>query len=170
MNDETAYDDWLRSTSVATETVDLSQRSNITVRLYLDDVRKCPVGWTLARSVAEAIDVMKQWTVVEASLDHDLGACDECLLREEVAALAANGAFLCPHIPNGMEFVRWMKRTGVWPQNKPTVHSANGGEAPRMREQIDAHWRPMNTDEPIGVSHAMSDQRLEELTKDETVK
>ncbi len=151
MNDDTAYNDWLRSTSVATETVDLSQRSNITVRLYLDDVRKCPVGWTLARSVAEAIDVMKRWTVVEASLDHDLGACDECLKREEVAALAANGAFLCQHVPNGMEFVRWMKRTGVWPTSKPTVHSANGGKAPLMREEIEAHWRAVNTDTSTDV-------------------
>lgn len=151
MSDDTAYDNWLRSTSVATETVDLSHRSHVTVRLYLDDVRPCPVGWTLARSVAEAIEVMKRWTVVDASLDHDLGACDECLKREEVAALAATGAFLCPHIPNGMEFVRWMKRTGEWPTNKPTVHSANAGEAPRMREEIEAHWRPMNAGESSDV-------------------
>lgn len=139
-NDDADYERWLASTGIATEAVDLSQRSPIEVRLYLDDVRKCPFGYTLARSVEEAIDVMLRWTVTDASLDHDLGACAECLQREEVAAAAATGAFLCEHVPNGMAFVNWMKRTNVWPVNKPTVHSANGAKAPLMREEIERHF------------------------------
>ena len=140
MSDDDAYADWQRSNSIATEAVDLSQRSPIEVRLYLDDVRPCPFGYTLARSVAEAIELMVRWTVTDASLDHDLGACDDCLRREEVAAAAATGAFLCKHVPNGMAFVKWMKRTGVWPVNKPKVHSANGDKAPKMRDEIERHF------------------------------
>ena len=83
---------------------------------------------------------MRHWTVTDASLDHDLGACDDCLRREEVAAAAANGAFLCEHVPNGTEFARWMVRTGVWPTNKPKVHSANPTGAATMRAMIDTHF------------------------------
>lgn len=43
------------------------------MRVYLDDVRPAPEGWTLARSYKEAIALLSQGNVTVISLDHDLG-------------------------------------------------------------------------------------------------
>ena len=136
MDDHAAYARWLRDNGVATEPVDLTQRSPIEVRLYLDDVRKCPFGYTLARSVAEAVAIMKAWNVTEASLDHDLGACADCLASDAHAAETLH----CDHVPDGRAFVRWMIATGCWPRRKPVVHSANPSGAAAMRAMIDQHF------------------------------
>lgn len=44
-----------------------------TVKLYLDDVRPPPPGWTLVRWPDEAITLLATGQVDELSLDHDLG-------------------------------------------------------------------------------------------------
>jgi hypothetical protein len=49
------------------------------MKLWLDDRRPAPSGWTRAYSVAEAQRYLTTGLVEEASLDHDLGACDRCL-------------------------------------------------------------------------------------------
>lgn len=43
------------------------------VKLWLDDVRPAPPGWTHVRSVNEALALLATGTVTAASLDHDLG-------------------------------------------------------------------------------------------------
>lgn len=43
------------------------------VRLYLDDERALPHGWTAAKTAQEAIEILKKENVSEVSLDHDLG-------------------------------------------------------------------------------------------------
>jgi hypothetical protein len=45
----------------------------ISVKLFLDDVRDAPDGWTLARTVDECIHYLLTGKVDELSLDHDLG-------------------------------------------------------------------------------------------------
>ena len=47
--------------------------------LWLDDRRPAPSGWTRAYTVAEAQRYLATEEVEEASLDHDLGACEACL-------------------------------------------------------------------------------------------
>ena len=136
-SEDDRYATWLASRDVGTETVDLSRRTQVNVRLYLDDVRKCPVGWTVARSVDDAICLMREFTVAEASLDHDLGACSRCIREDPNAAAQLH----CPHVPDGQAFVRWMTATGCWPQAKPTVHSMNPVGAAAMRSMIDQHWK-----------------------------
>ena len=43
-------------------------------KLYLDDLRDCPSGYVLARSSAEAIDILKEKGMPSLiSFDHDLG-------------------------------------------------------------------------------------------------
>lgn len=42
------------------------------MKLYVDDLRKCPDGWVLARSVTEAIRILATQSVDEVSLDHDI--------------------------------------------------------------------------------------------------
>lgn len=43
------------------------------VKVYLDDVRDCPEGWELARTVQEAVDFLRTGKVTHISLDFDLG-------------------------------------------------------------------------------------------------
>ena len=107
------------------------------IRLYLDDQRKCPVGWTLARSVAEAVRLSLEYTVAEASLDHDLGACGECLRTVPEAARTLG----CPHVPSGMEYLRWCHAADRWPLVPPRVHSLNVEGGAAMRAYIAEHYR-----------------------------
>lgn len=43
------------------------------MKVYLDDMRPAPPGWTLVRWPAEAIALLEAGDVEEISLDHDLG-------------------------------------------------------------------------------------------------
>jgi hypothetical protein len=43
------------------------------INLYLDDLRVCPEGFTVARTMDEAIQMMKKYNIYILSLDHDLG-------------------------------------------------------------------------------------------------
>jgi len=82
-------------------------------RLWLDDVRSAPEGWTHVRSVNEAIRLLQTGTVIEASLDHDLGDYHH------------DGG-------DGYKVVDWMAEHGTWPMQGVHVHSAN----PVGRERI----------------------------------
>jgi hypothetical protein len=42
------------------------------MRLYVDDLRKCPEGWELARTNTEAIRLLSTGYVEEISIDHDI--------------------------------------------------------------------------------------------------
>lgn len=42
------------------------------MKLYVDDLRACPEGWELARTVTSAIRMLAQFSVEEVSLDHDI--------------------------------------------------------------------------------------------------
>lgn len=42
------------------------------MKLYVDDLRECPVGWHLARSVSDAISLLDTGYVEELDLDHDI--------------------------------------------------------------------------------------------------
>jgi len=60
------------------------------MKLYVDDIRKEPVGWTLAKNIGEAIKAIEMFCPDEISLDHDIShqvkvgkvsrpyPCDEC--------------------------------------------------------------------------------------------
>lgn len=42
------------------------------MRLYVDDLRKEPKGWTRAKTVTEAIRILATQEVTEVSIDHDI--------------------------------------------------------------------------------------------------
>lgn len=42
------------------------------MKLYVDDLRRCPDGWKLARTITQAISLLYQGAVDEISLDHDI--------------------------------------------------------------------------------------------------
>ena len=64
------------------------------VLLWLDDERPAPAGWTWVRTASEAIDWLSKGTVLEISMDHDLGDNEVngtgygliCWIEEAVAA------------------------------------------------------------------------------------
>lgn len=43
------------------------------VNVYLDDLRVCPEGYTIARNYADALAMLREGNVGVLSLDHDLG-------------------------------------------------------------------------------------------------
>ncbi|MGC4063201.1 MAG: hypothetical protein QM784_00835 [Polyangiaceae bacterium] len=43
------------------------------MRVFVDDQRPAPSGWTLARNADEAIAMLRRGNVEELSLDYDLG-------------------------------------------------------------------------------------------------
>jgi len=45
----------------------------VDMKLFLDDKRKCPPGYTLCRWPEDVIQLLKTEKVSEVSLDHDLG-------------------------------------------------------------------------------------------------
>jgi hypothetical protein len=78
------------------------------VKLWLDDVRLPPKGWTWAKTVDEAVALFGTTEVTDASLDHDLGT-------------DAEGN----ELPEGRTLVYWMAENDRWPSNSIAVHSAN---------------------------------------------
>ena len=48
------------------------------MKLYVDDIRIAPAGWTQAWNASEAIGHLATREVTELSLDHDLGDPGEC--------------------------------------------------------------------------------------------
>lgn len=104
------------------------------MKLYLDDIRPCPEGWTYAQTVSEAVSKVEaclargeDWT--HASLDHDLA--------EEHYIGSSYGS--PPQTGTGTDFVDWMIEKNIWPTHKPKVHSMNPSGAARMRVAIDRY-------------------------------
>lgn len=50
------------------------------MKLFVDDIRKCPDGWELARTNTKAIRVLSTMPIEEISIDHDI-----CCQMEQVA-------------------------------------------------------------------------------------
>jgi hypothetical protein len=110
--------------------------------LWLDDIRPAPRGFTHVKTIQEARAFLESGRVAFASLDHDLGACDECSegltpdewLKKHNYASMPN----CSHFGTGYDLVCWMEETGHWPTVYwPTVHSANAAGRRRMEEAIE---------------------------------
>jgi len=90
------------------------------MKVYLDDVREAPDGWTRVRWPDEAIELLKTNEVTHISLDHDLGddargTGNDVLLWIEQAVLLEN--FIPPSI---------------------AVHSSNTSARLKMQLGIDA--------------------------------
>lgn len=44
------------------------------MKLYVDDIREAPQGWTLARTISDAVTLIRNYSeeITEVSLDHDI--------------------------------------------------------------------------------------------------
>lgn len=87
------------------------------VKLWLDDLRTPPPGWTWAKTFDEAVEILKTGLVVAASLDHDLG------LEK-----------------TGYDVVCWMEENDVWPKNGVSVHSMNPVGRAKMQVVIENNY------------------------------
>lgn len=97
------------------------------MKLWLDDIRPAPPGWTHVRSVPEAQRFLLAGVVEEASFDHDLGAgCERgCWTTGDVVEQACARPCDCPCHLTGYDLCKWMAETGHWPTARPRIHSAN---------------------------------------------
>lgn len=93
------------------------------MKVYLDDKRTPPDGWTLCRWPEDVIALLKAGDVEELSLDHDLD--DQTLGRERT----------------GYDVLTWIEEqvhTGDYvPPVGIYVHSANAAGMLRMRAAIE---------------------------------
>ena len=83
------------------------------MKLYLDDVRECPQGWTLVKTAPEMIRCLESSEVEEISLDHDLGP---------------------PEAGDGYAVLAWIERqvaTRAWVP--PVIHIHTGNPVARRR-------------------------------------
>lgn len=95
------------------------------MKLYVDDIRRCPDGWELARSITEAIRILATQDVTEISLDHDIAH------YKQVGEAGLSVAFDCNET---YEAVAWY--IALMPlDRKPVVriHTANPAGEQKMK-------------------------------------
>lgn len=62
------------------------------IHIFLDDLRRCPEGFTLARTAEECLMLLAEYEVDILSLDHDLGI-DQPNGTELVKQIIVNGLY-----------------------------------------------------------------------------
>lgn len=62
------------------------------IHVYMDDFRRCPQGFTLARSVDECLELLRQTEVDILSLDFDMGP-NEKTGNDVAIAIATEGLY-----------------------------------------------------------------------------
>lgn len=77
------------------------------INVYLDDLRDCPNGFTIARNIEDAINLIENNEVNILSLDHDLGE-------------DSNGELL----PTGYDFVKYFCENNLFAK-KIYLHTDN---------------------------------------------
>lgn len=93
------------------------------MKLYLDNERPAPKGWTAVRTPQALLSALRTGQVTHVSLDHDLGGP-----------------------VTGLDVVKGMAAQGLWPSVGLRVHSGNAAGAMAMKavihESAPAHLQP----------------------------
>lgn len=114
------------------------------MNLWLDDMRPAPIGWIWVKTVEEAQERLRTGEVEQASLDHDLGACEACLRGRTPEQWLEETGYTqmpqCEHFGTGYTLVSWMEEHDIWPKTKPTVHSRNPVGRARMQQVINKRF------------------------------
>lgn len=110
------------------------------MKMYLDDMRTCPNGFVLARTIEDAKELLSTGKVTHASLDHDLGACDPCMGGKTVEQWLQESGHQsmpnCGHVGTGYDLLVWMDENNHWPE-VIAVHTANPAARVRMLQFIE---------------------------------
>lgn len=90
------------------------------MKIFLDDLRPAPRGWTWCRTPAEVIDLLEtnRGQVTDLSLDNDLGKIEGVM------------------VPEGLTVVKWLQEQMVlygYPPVKVRLHSDNPEALRHMR-------------------------------------
>ncbi len=114
------------------------------MRLWLDDLRPPPDGtWVWAKNAAQAIRLLEDHQVTEASLDHDLADIpwenlDE--LGDQFGDQYVQDLVVRSRKEKtGYEVVLWLAEHGHWPTEKITIHSWNPVGGARMASVVDRY-------------------------------
>ncbi|TCZ81034.1 cell division protein FtsJ [Paenibacillus albiflavus] len=83
------------------------------IHVYLDDSRRCPEGFVLAKTAAECILILDEYEVDILSLDYDLGW----------------------NCPTGSEVARWIAASGKYPR-KIYLHTSSYSGRVSMYETL----------------------------------
>lgn len=119
------------------------------MKLWLDDVRK-PwehgfIGSEWATNYEEAIAKLQTRVITFASLDHDIGACQDCIDKMlhigDMTSPETTFFNRCDHAKTGYDVVCWMEENNVWPRDGVVVHSMNPVGRQRMQQVIDKHYK-----------------------------
>ena len=118
------------------------------MNLWLDDVRdpyeQGIVNFTWVKNYDEAINALLLRNVTFASLDHDIGACQDCIdVNFHIGdMLTAETTFYnrCPHTKSGYDVVCFIEEHNLWPINGIRVHSMNPVGRARMEQVIRQHY------------------------------
>ncbi|EOV9528287.1 cyclic-phosphate processing receiver domain-containing protein [Bacillus cytotoxicus] len=105
------------------------------LNLYVDDLRDCPEGFVVARTMEEAITCLKEYDVQILSLDHDLGEDEEGNL-----------------LSTGYDLVKYMCEHGLR-ANKIYLHTDNGVGRENMYQTLKAAQRRGFIADDIEVYH-----------------
>jgi hypothetical protein len=126
--------------------------------IWLDDLpherRAVPDGYLHVKNVEEAKACFTFYNVQHMSLDHDLGACEDCKRQfckqydliypitedQWLEATEYRSMPYCSHIGTGYDFCLWMAENEIWPAAPPTVHSGNMVGAVRMEGVIQRYY------------------------------
>lgn len=102
------------------------------MKVYVDDNRKCPVGWELARNYKEAITLLRTGEVTCIDMDYDLG-----------------------ERKNGVDIMHWIQisvKSGKIPKPEIFYHSANpfgNQEMIRIGSEIELRHKILSVHERI---------------------
>lgn len=89
------------------------------MKLFVDDFRECPEGWTQAKTITQAIRLLCTQDVEEVSLDHDI----QC---------THNGCY--PGGFESFETVAWFLAQAAPDTYKIRIHTGNVEAGRRMAE------------------------------------
>lgn len=128
------------------------------MRLWLDDERdpqktlhirgdgtpNGTLGWTWVKTYDDAIKALQAGEVTYASLDHDIGACDDCVMAllhiGDMETPETTFYNRCPHAKTGYDLICFMEEYEIWPRDGVRVHSMNPVGRARMQQVIDKHY------------------------------
>ena len=121
----------LRTRKVA---IDMIKKS---INLYVDDLRDCPKGFTIARTYQEAVRLLQseEFNIHILTLDHDLGEDEKG-----------------KELPNGYDLVKYFCEHGLH-ANKIYLHTDNPVGRKNMYETLLAAQRRGFIEEDIEIYH-----------------
>lgn len=105
------------------------------INLYLDDLRDCPKGFEVARTIDEAIEIFNNYKVNVLSLDHDLGEDRDGKL-----------------LPTGYDFVKYFCGNGLY-ADKIYIHTDNNVGRENMYETLKGSQRRGFISQEIEIYH-----------------